>query len=80
MTTPSTPQTLPGISDEQKPTLEKISLLESDLPKLVIAGALSKSTTFTLRVEGPWTKKAALSLLKLLTIQIEIIDDGEEKP
>lgn len=53
---------------------ETVKLLESDLPKLVAAGPLSAATTYTLRVEGPFGPQEAKALLKLLTLQIEILE------
>lgn len=58
---------------------EKVYLLQSDLPKMVLAGPLSKKTTFRLDVNGPWTAKEAKNLLKMISIHIEIMDEAPEK-
>lgn len=55
-----------------------VTLLESDLPKLIMAGPLSSRTTYTLRVDGPWGVKELRALLQMLTAQIEILE--EPKP
>lgn len=48
----------------------KVFLLESDLPKLLCSGFLSKETSYTLIIDGRFAHKEAEALLKMLTLQI----------
>lgn len=66
MTQPSQP--------ESPAEIKTVTLLESDLPKLVMSGILSKSTAFTLRVDGPFGVREAQSILRLMQAQIEILE------
>lgn len=48
---------------------EKVKLLDCDLEKVVLAGPLSRNTTFSLHITGPWTDKEAANLIKQLELQ-----------
>ena len=59
---------------------QKVTLLESDLPKMVCSGQLSKATSFTLRVEGPFTQREAKALLFYMQAQIDVLSEDDSQP
>lgn len=67
------------MSTDQAPKAEVrfVNLLESDLPKLICAGKLSNSTGFTLRVDGPFGKREARSLMHLLAVQMDVLSEPD---
>lgn len=63
-----------GLGELPEPTeVRRVNLLESDLPKLVCSGQLSKASRFTLRVDGPFGEREAAALLHLLDVQMEVL-------
>lgn len=71
------------MSDEQMQNAEQtqfktVTLLEADLPRLILSGFLSKRTQFTLRIDGPVDDKSFDALMKLLAVQQEILRESGE--
>lgn len=65
--------------------VEKVKLLDCDLPKIVLAGPLSRKTTFALHITGPYSDVEATNLIRLLELQClwlkrDANDQGSEKP
>lgn len=48
--------------------VEKIRLLDSDLPKIVLSGPLSRSTTYALHITGPVNVQELDNLIKILQL------------
>lgn len=60
---------------------EVVTFLESDMPKLILIGSLSKRTRYTLRVDGPVAERELHNLISLIEAQIAVIaDSGEAQP
>lgn len=65
-------------TDSQEPKI--LTLLEADLPKIVMSGFVSKRTTFHLRVVGPFGSKEINNLIRQLQLhlQFQLEDEGEQ--
>jgi hypothetical protein len=58
-------------------TIERIRLLQSDLPKYVLSGPLSLSTVYSLNVTGPWGSREIRNLIRMLSLQAEWLEEDE---
>lgn len=61
------------LTDVLGPEVRFVTLLEAHLPKLICTGQLSKTSSFTLRVDGPFGEREAASLMHLLSVQMEVL-------
>jgi hypothetical protein len=52
-----------------------VTLLESDLPKLIFAGQLSKRTSFQIRVDGPFEAHEQTAVRAMLDAQLAILQE-----
>ena len=62
-------------------TVQMVTLLESDLPKMICSGPVSRRTMFSLRVDGPFSFKNAPRLLAIIKANLDMLDhyeDGEQ--
>jgi hypothetical protein len=66
------------MSEPESTQVRRVTLLESDLPKMVCSGQLSKKTRFTLAVDGPFGESEARQLLRLLSVQMSVLADESE--
>lgn len=55
-----------------------VRLIESDLPKFVLAGPVSLRTTYSLQVTGPWGSREIKNLIRLLELQAEWLVEDEK--
>lgn len=55
------------------PEVRFVTLLEARLPKLICTMQLSKTSSFTLRVDGPFGEREAASLMRLLSVQVGVL-------
>ncbi len=58
--------------------VKRVTLLESDLPKMVFKGWLSTRTSFVVTIDGPFGEKECAALLRLLGVQLEVMADEQE--
>ena len=68
----------PNVQSERPPVpaaveIRRVTVLQSDLPKLVIAGQLSMRTSFSLRVDGHFEGREMAALTKIIAAQLEIL-------
>lgn len=57
--------------------IPRVTYLESDLPKHVQHGFLSRNTTYSLRVDGPFRSRELKNLIRMLTLNLEWLIDDE---
>ncbi len=57
--------------------VDRVTLLETDLPKLVIAGQLSRRTSFQVCVYGFFDAKEQQALMRILSAQLDVLGDGD---
>ena len=50
--------------------VKHVSLLESDLPKILATGYLSSKTRFSLHISGPFEDRERELLMKMLGVQV----------
>lgn len=60
-----------------EPKIKTVTYLESDLPKVVVSGPASTTTTFALHVAGPFGIKEARNILKQINLYIEFLEEEE---
>lgn len=56
---------------------ERIKLLDSELPKVMFSGPLSRDATYTLYIAGPVRRKEMDNLIRVLEMQREWLDEAE---
>lgn len=61
------------------PEPKTVTFLESDLPKLVISGPASPSTTFALHVTGPVRAKEVNNIIRQLNLHLEFLEEAEKE-
>jgi hypothetical protein len=64
----------------ERTEVRRVTLLESDLSKLVCSGQLSKTSRFTLQVDGPFGDREARALMHLLGVQMEVLNTTIQRP
>lgn len=60
--------------------VEKIRLLDSDLPKIVLSGPLSRSTTYALHITGPVNVQELDNLIKILQLNRDWLREDAAPP
>ena len=60
---------------DEEMEVQRVTLMQSDLPRCVIAGALSMRTTFSLRVDGYFDAKERIALMKMIQAQLDVLDE-----
>lgn len=56
---------------------EKIKVIDCDVPRLVLSGPLSRTTAYTLYINGPWRSKEITNLIESLEMQRQWLESDE---
>lgn len=65
------------ISDRTE--VRMVTLLESDLPKLIMVGHASPKTSYSVRVDGPVSSKELRNIIRMIELQAVFLEDGERE-
>lgn len=60
--------------------IERVKLLDSDLPKCVVSGPLSRTTTYALHMTGPVNVREIDNLIKILQLHRSWLSKDEAEP
>jgi hypothetical protein len=58
--------------------IERVKLLDSDLPKCVLSGPLSRTTTYVLHMTGPVNVREFDNLIKVLQMNRDWLAQDEQ--
>jgi hypothetical protein len=60
--------------------IERVKLLDSDLPKCVLSGPLSRTTSYALHMTGPVHPKEFDNLIRVLELYRDWLKQDEVEP